>query len=289
MKCSVCGDEFGNGAYCQHCHADRVTGLGKYEGYKRPESSAKGSNQSSETSTILSNNSGDGNDVCPFCGEIIPTGADFCPFCGKKLKLVCPNCGNNYSAAFKYCPSCGKSYSEAEDFIKKREQEERERLAKEEQERLEAELRRRQEQAELERKRKIDRQRLEREKQQELARKQAEAKKRKEAIRQKRIKDKEYTRLAMVELSKDSNYVGQLKKWKIGENILSVLSILFFIAPFLFAAFEHDAVSIIDLICFSVIALILLIAKYANSNKHRKKRIDIVYNKREEIRRRMEK
>ena len=30
MKCHVCGQEFGNGAYCQHCNADRITALGNY-------------------------------------------------------------------------------------------------------------------------------------------------------------------------------------------------------------------------------------------------------------------
>ena len=38
MKCNVCGQEFGNGAYCQHCNADRITALGNYSGgYNAPD------------------------------------------------------------------------------------------------------------------------------------------------------------------------------------------------------------------------------------------------------------
>ena len=37
-----CGQEFGNGAYCQHCNADRITALGNYSGgYNAPDSPKK--------------------------------------------------------------------------------------------------------------------------------------------------------------------------------------------------------------------------------------------------------
>lgn len=101
MKCSSCGKEFGDGANCQNCGIDRVSGLGDYSGFFAPKS------KGSVASIPVSQRQMMGNKICPFCQEIIPSDADYCPFCSKKQEETCPCCGHVYPANFPVCPKCG--------------------------------------------------------------------------------------------------------------------------------------------------------------------------------------
>lgn len=112
MKCNVCGQEFGNGAYCQHCNADRITALGNYSGgYNAPDSpknvtSDNGSKQSGV------GNSGEQFMVCYNCANVIPVDSEYCPCCRIKLYEVCPKCGHRYSSQYKICNKCGTNKEE---------------------------------------------------------------------------------------------------------------------------------------------------------------------------------
>ena len=127
MKCNVCGQEFGNGAYCQHCNADRITALGNYSGgYNAPDAPKGGRNPtscyaSSNANTQNSNNSskrsGVGNSgelfiVCYNCANVIPVDSEYCPCCRIKLYDVCPKCGHRYSSQYKICNKCGTDREE---------------------------------------------------------------------------------------------------------------------------------------------------------------------------------
>ncbi len=101
MKCAVCGKEFGNGANCQYCGVDRVTGLGNYSGYNDPTGS-NGYNSSNYGGYTSSKTT-----VCYACGEIIPSNSEYCPYCSKELYVKCPKCGNTYSSQFPACNKCG--------------------------------------------------------------------------------------------------------------------------------------------------------------------------------------
>ena len=132
MKCNVCGQEFGNGAYCQHCKADRITALGNYsEEYNPPKDANSNTNtgRSTQTSDFGSSNTkaqnsnngvnrqGVGNCgeqfiVCYNCSNAIPTDSEYCPCCGTKLFVVCPKCGHRYSSQYKICNKCGTNKEE---------------------------------------------------------------------------------------------------------------------------------------------------------------------------------
>ncbi len=101
MKCSVCKKEFGNGANCQYCGVDRVTGLGNYSGYNNPTGS-NGYNSSNYGGYTSSKTT-----VCYSCGEIIPSDSEYCPYCSKELYVACPKCGHHYSSQFPACNKCG--------------------------------------------------------------------------------------------------------------------------------------------------------------------------------------
>ena len=173
MKCSSCGQEFGNGANCQSCGIDRVSGLGDYSGFNAPVTSGVGVTQPVYYQQ-------EGNKICPFCQEIIPMDADYCPFCSKKLEVECPSCGHVYSAHFPACPKCGIN---REHFLREK---------KEKEERL-----KREEEARQERLRMAEKERQEQLKREEEARKEAEmeAARRRAAIeaegRKKKIKELE--------------------------------------------------------------------------------------------------
>ena len=130
MKCNVCGQEFGNGAYCQHCNADRITALGNYSGgYNAPDvpknvtsnTSTGGNNPTlgydSSNATALGSNCnhkqdgvGNGGEqfmVCYHCANIIPADSEYCPCCGIKLFETCLKCGHKYSSQYKICNKCG--------------------------------------------------------------------------------------------------------------------------------------------------------------------------------------
>ena len=112
MKCNVCGQEFGNGAYCQHCNADRITALGNYSGgYNAPDSpknvtSDNGSKQSGV------GNCGEQFMICYNCTNVIPVDSEYCPCCRTKLFEVCPKCGHRYSSQYKICNKCGTNKEE---------------------------------------------------------------------------------------------------------------------------------------------------------------------------------
>ena len=150
MKCNVCGQEFGNGAYCQHCNADRITALGNYSGgYNAPEApknitsdtNTGGSNTtsgygSSNANTQNSNNSSERCGVmnnreqfmvCYHCANVIPVDSVYCPCCGIKLFETCPKCGHKYSSQYKICNRCGtnsEEYLAAQRIVEQRKQEE---------------------------------------------------------------------------------------------------------------------------------------------------------------------
>lgn len=92
MKCSNCGREFGESAYCQNCGVDRVTGLGNYSGYDNPSGSYN--NHGNNSPQYTASSSGASNTmICYACNEIIPANSEFCPYCSKKLFYTCPKCG----------------------------------------------------------------------------------------------------------------------------------------------------------------------------------------------------
>ena len=133
MKCNVCGQEFGNGAYCQHCNADRITALGNYSGgYNAPDipknvASNTNPGGSDPTSGYSYGNAQDSNYthkqgragngveqfmICYHCTNVIPADSEYCPCCGTKLFVVCPKCGHRYSSQYKICNKCGTNKEE---------------------------------------------------------------------------------------------------------------------------------------------------------------------------------
>ena len=124
MKCSKCGREFGNGANCQNCGVDRVTGLGNYSGYYNPVGGDASS--SSHNGEYTSSNTM----ICYKCSEIIPKDSEYCPLCGCNLYVTCPKCGHEYSSQYPRCNKCGtnpKEYYESQ----RREEEEKQRKQRE--------------------------------------------------------------------------------------------------------------------------------------------------------------
>lgn len=142
MKCNVCGQEFGNGAYCQHCNADRITAFGNYSGgYNAPVSPKNvASNASNPTLGYGSGNdsynspkrSGIRNNgeqffmVCYKCANVIPVDSEYCPCCRTKLYEVCPKCGHRYSSQYKICNKCGTNKEEYIEEQRKIERQQRE-------------------------------------------------------------------------------------------------------------------------------------------------------------------
>lgn len=126
MECSICKREFGNGETCQHCGADRFTGLGNYSGYETPTNISHNKttvdNTFSQTEqkvvsqpqavTVESM-------VCHACGEIIPADSKFCPYCSILLWVKCPKCGKTYSSQFPACNECGTN---RQDYLKEQQQ-----------------------------------------------------------------------------------------------------------------------------------------------------------------------
>ena len=123
MKCSICGNEFGDGINCQNCGVDRVTGLGNYKGFEGPNIDFE--NESSSFSKFGSTKTM----VCYKCNEIIPAESLFCPICGIMLWVKCPNCGHEYSSQYSICNKCGTNRNQ---YLK--EEEEKERIKKEKEE-----------------------------------------------------------------------------------------------------------------------------------------------------------
>jgi hypothetical protein len=130
MKCASCGNEFGNGANCQYCGVDRVTGLGNYSGYSPAKNIPQSATYTESHGNTYQEPSHveDKNIICYNCGEIIPKDAKFCPYCSTNLYVTCPKCGKEYSSQFPACSECGTNRDEY--YRKQRENEERERLYK---------------------------------------------------------------------------------------------------------------------------------------------------------------
>ena len=189
MKCNVCGQEFGNGAYCQHCNADRITALGNYSGgYNAPDSPKNVTSNTSAGGTNPTSGYGSGNDlrnsskqnvsgngreqfmVCYNCANVIPVDSEYCPCCRTKLYEVCPKCGHRYSSQYKICNKCG---TDREEYLAEQRRWEQCRL--EEARRKEAEHKK-----VLEEERRRERQRIEEERQRQLEAKRREEERKKE-------------------------------------------------------------------------------------------------------------
>lgn len=122
MKCSKCGQEFGDGLNCQHCGVDRVTGLANFNGYQGNAISSQSTSQNGSPSNTM---------VCHACGEIIPMHSIFCPYCSKNLYVTCPKCGSTYSSQFPACSNCGTN----REIYYKQQEVERQKAAREKEER----------------------------------------------------------------------------------------------------------------------------------------------------------
>ncbi len=46
---------------------------------------------------------------CPFCHDLLRSGAKFCDRCGRPLWLACPRCGHLLRSGAKFCDHCGVS------------------------------------------------------------------------------------------------------------------------------------------------------------------------------------
>ena len=124
MKCAVCGKEFGNGANCQNCGADRVTGLGNYNGYNISTNSSDYSSGYSQrnNSPYEVENTTSKTIICYNCGEVIPNDSKFCPYCSKELFVKCPKCGHIYSSQYPACNQCGTNRKKYHENIKNKKQ-----------------------------------------------------------------------------------------------------------------------------------------------------------------------
>lgn len=179
MKCNVCGQEFGYGAYCQHCKADRITALGNYSGgYNAPDRKNVTSDNGSKQSGV--GNCGEQFMVCYNCTNVIPADSEYCPCCGTKLFVGCPKCGHRYSSQYRICNKCGTN---REGYLK--EQRILEERRQEEERKKEAERKR-----QLEKERKLEQQRREEERrrQEEVRRRETEEKRRQEQLRAEELK-----------------------------------------------------------------------------------------------------
>lgn len=140
MKCNVCGQEFGNGAYCQHCNADRITALGNYSGGYNAPGSPKNVTTDNGSKQSGIRNSGEQFMVCYSCANVIPVDSEYCPCCRTKLFEVCPKCGHRYSSQYNICNKCGtnrEEYLEEQRVLEQRRKEEERRQKIERKKRLE--------------------------------------------------------------------------------------------------------------------------------------------------------
>lgn len=123
MICQRCGNDFGSGLNCQHCGIDRVEGLGSFNGFhpgtKDGDNLAPGRITPGGMSVLKADSM-----VCFRCNEIIPGEAEFCPFCGMPQYVTCPRCGLRYLAQYPNCYKCGTN---REDYLRQKENEEKER------------------------------------------------------------------------------------------------------------------------------------------------------------------
>lgn len=144
MKCTNCGNEFGEGINCQFCGIDRVSGLGNYNGYQVPSmkqsmksavarKKQKDSSQGRKNAVPFTSKKEintkeeivirqespqrntldkDSFTVCYVCNEAIPSNSKFCPMCGVELFVACPKCGFVYSSQYPFCSQCGTNRTE---------------------------------------------------------------------------------------------------------------------------------------------------------------------------------
>ena len=105
MNCAVCGKDFGAGDSCQHCGAEKVIGLGNYNGYEAPANGINTPQNKQQTTTPPTAKTE--STICYACGEIIPANSKFCPYCSKELYVTCPQCRHIYSSQYPACNACG--------------------------------------------------------------------------------------------------------------------------------------------------------------------------------------
>ncbi len=180
MKCNVCGKEFGNGAYCQNCKADRIKALGNYSDGFDVHNAHGGYPNDASTAEV-------GNSmICYKCYEVIPKDSEYCPYCGGKLFVSCPKCGYRYSLQYPICSKCGTN---REKYL---EEQRRQEQRRQEEERRQEELKRQEE----------ERIRLEKLRQEEL-RRQEEERKRQEQLRQEELKRQEEERIRLEKQRKE--------------------------------------------------------------------------------------
>ena len=137
MRCAVCGKEFGTGDACQHCGADKFTGLGNYSGYEVPDGASSGNAFASQSEAYRQEAyvQHSKSMICYACGEIIPDDSKFCPYCSQSLWVQCPKCGKTYSSQYPVCNACGTNrakYHEEQERIARQKAEEEQRRKQEE-------------------------------------------------------------------------------------------------------------------------------------------------------------
>jgi hypothetical protein len=111
MECSICHKEFGNGAFCQHCGSDRISGLGNYHGYSPSDNDSVENGSGKDYYNGITS----GSIVCYSCGKTIPADSKFCPVCSKELFVTCPKCGHEYSSQYPACNKCGTNREKYEE------------------------------------------------------------------------------------------------------------------------------------------------------------------------------
>lgn len=284
MKCNICGQEFGNGAYCQHCNADRITALGNYSGgYNAPDApknvfsntNTRGNNQtsgygsnndpnnSSERSGV--GNSGEQFMVCYNCANVIPVDSEYCPCCRIKLYEVCPKCGHRYSSQYKICNKCGtdrEEYLAEQRLLEQRRQEEARRKEAEHKKVLEEERRRERQRLEEERRRAEERQRQLEAKRREEERQKEEAQRR-EAELIRRIESSDAYKEAYEWLTETISINWEKVNRKCKYFVVSFymgLALMVIFMIILIAADDHELwlwIYIIYMICFVIYANII--------------------------------
>lgn len=268
MKCNVCGQEFGDGAYCQHCNADRITAAGNYSGgYNAPvvsqEKLGAGSSKAIGSTQKTVTDSG-GNDfgksesvgrktfdnkntavkgeekyiVCFSCANVIPADSEFCPCCGNKLFVICPKCGHKYSSQYKICNKCGTDRDEYLEELRIQERRRQEEERKKEQERkrqLEEQQKLEQQRREEERRRQEEQRRLEAE------HKRQEEKWRIMAERRKALEE---------DIIHSKSYKEACQFIKNKQNVAIIVSVLIRIFLIVFCLFEGSIIGVLLILSF---------------------------------------
>lgn len=260
MKCAVCRNEFGDGENCRHCGTDRVSGLGKYEGYT-PKNSINEKHALASVPDVSKRQTTSTYIICYKCAETIPKESVYCPKCGIRLMVECPKCGHVYSSQYPICNQCG---TEREKYIA-----EQKRLA--EQRAIEERRRQEAERLRLEEQRRKE-QEAERLRQEEQRRKEEEAER--EKIRRQQIINTEWYQEAYDYMMKLCA-IYRKKELMISFLYTFVATLLGILAMSLVGLFSYIDLPIIGLVCMSIIMAPLIII--AADNDYRRKKIAIIH------------